>query len=133
MKAIRSLHFEIGGYDAMNHMVDYRNGFVKYAKYYHPYRQEVKEKEITVDEIMLLTTKLYDLGIQKWEKEYTTPVCDGIQWELKINYENGFRKKVWGSNAYPNQDKEDDMEYSTDFEKLLSILSDFIGAPSFFV
>ena len=48
-------------------------------------------------------SRLRDLLIGEWKKSYYNPcVCDGTQWELEIQYEDGRKPiRIYGSNAYP--------------------------------
>ena len=55
---------------------------------------------------------LADLHIGEWRRRYTTQrfgytVCDGTQWELKFEYNNGHKPVIFdGDNSYPyNFDK----------------------------
>jgi len=43
-----------------------------------------------------------DIDFLNWDKEYYIPALDGTQWTLKVTYNGNLRKKVNGSNAYPD-------------------------------
>ena len=132
MKKILNLRFYIGGYDAVNYTIDYQEGIVKYKKYQMAYTGEGERKEVSTEEADILAKQLTDLGVQDWNRSYESPVLDGTQWELDINFNDHTKKVIFGSNAYPNPDKDDFVEYSRDFERLVEILANFIGDPSFF-
>ena len=42
------------------------------------------------------------IHVEKWQNEYINDcVTDGNQWQLKVEYQDGKVKEVYGSNHYP--------------------------------
>lgn len=62
-----------------------------------------------------------DLHIGEWRRRYTTQrfgytVCDGTQWELEFEYNNGHKPvRFDGDNAYPYNFKKTNYEKSSTF------------------
>ena len=109
-----TLEFSIGGFFAENHRVKLENGQLMYQYCDAPLSwDQIDAKEIlpTVEQWIDFKTVLNSINAREWAPNYFTPgVCDGTQWELKINYGNK-RIKTYGDNAYPGT-KDDDMIFN---------------------
>ena len=109
-----TLEFSIGGFFAENHRVKLENGQLMYQYCDAPLSwDQIDAKQIlpTVEQWIDFKTVLNSINAWEWDSDYFTPdVCDGTQWELKINYGNK-RIKTYGDNAYPGT-KDDDMNFN---------------------
>lgn len=69
--------------------------------------------ELTPRSLKIMSTKLYNLHLEYWKKEYIDHnIMDGTQWTVEIYYADGKVKEIYGSNKYPQN-----------FEKLEKIFS----------
>ncbi len=113
---VRPLKFEfsMGGFFAENHRVKLENGQLMYQYCDAPLSwNQIDAKEIfpTVQQWIDFKTVINSINAWEWVPNYfTLGVCDGTQWELKINYGNK-RIKSSGCNAYPGT-KDDDMNFN---------------------
>jgi hypothetical protein len=109
-----TLEFSIGGFFAENHRVKLENGQLMYQYCDAPLSwDQIDAKQIlpTVEQWIDFKKALNSINAWEWAPKYFTPdVCDGTQWELKINYGNK-RINSYGSNAYPGT-KDDDMIFN---------------------
>ena len=49
-----------------------------------------------------LIRKLAELHIERWPRQSDAiGVCDGMEWHLEFRFNDGSKKKYWGSNAVP--------------------------------
>ena len=73
---------------------------------------EPEDEEVKPDEVLNVTTPskkdweefwltVDALKVWSWEKNYISEICDGTQWELRIKRKGRRRRKIFGSNAYP--------------------------------
>ena len=91
-----------------------------------------QEKEISKNQMELFLSKLNQLNIISWHNEYYNPdVIDGEQWEMEIEYNKTEKKRIYGSNLYPNS-KTDSDKPSREFKKLLNAIKELLQEPSFF-
>ncbi len=108
------LEFSIGGFFHGSLYVKLINGQLMYYRSHAPLPwHQINAKEIlpTVQQWIDFKTVLNSINAWEWVPDYFTPgVCDGTQWELKINYGNK-RIKSSGCNAYPGT-KDDDMIFN---------------------
>ena len=103
---ICNIYFEIGGFwggrDCKNFFVDSKRVFVQTYKL--PSDGEytafcIRQHELSSSEFL---EEIKSLHLSEWKKEYVDDeILDGTQWALQINFTNGRKKKVYGSNAYP--------------------------------
>jgi len=115
MGFISKIIFSIGGYFGgyRSYVIELSDGLRAYTKLW-----EDEEPLVLLDEDDEPFTKetfiaaLADLHIGEWRRRYSTKrfgytVCDGTQWELEFEYDNGHRPvKFDGDNSYPyNFDK----------------------------
>lgn len=134
MKTLELLEFELGGYFSEHFAVNYKKGSAEYCSYTHfPDDKIWLNKTIVPKEVQQLIDELEKLNVTKWDKEYINhDMMDGTQWTLVIKYNGSRKKKIYGSNSYPNPEFEYEDGYSNDFKELLKILEGFIGQPNFF-
>lgn len=134
MKTLELFEFELGGYFAENSVIAYENGSAEYCSYTHgPEDKKWLHKTIAPKEVQQLIDGLEKLNVTKWDKEYVNHgMMDGTQWTLVIKYNGTKKKKVYGSNSYPNPEFEYEDGYSNDFKQLLKLLRKFIGESRFF-
>ena len=115
MDFISKIIFSIGGYFGgyRSYVIELSDGLRAYTKLW-----EDEEPLFLLNEDDVPFTKetyiaaLADLHIGEWRRRYTTQrfgytVCDGTQWELKFEYNNGHKPVMFdGDNSYPyNFDK----------------------------
>ncbi len=63
-------------------------------------------------------TIMDEINVWKWEKEYHEDIMDGVQWELCIKRKGKRKRKILGSNAYP--------EPEINFKKFINAINDLI-------
>ena len=115
MDFISKIIFSIGGYFGgyRSYVIELSDGLRAYTKLW-----EDEEPLVLLDEDDEPFTKetfiaaLADLHIGEWRRRYSTQrfgytVCDGTQWELEFEYNNGHKPvRFDGDNSYPyNFDK----------------------------
>lgn len=115
MDFINKITFTIGGYFGgyRSYVIEVSDGLRVYTKLW-----EDEEPLVLLDEDEEPFTKetfmaaLADLHIGEWRRRYSTQrfgytVCDGTQWKLEIEYNNGHKPvRIDGDNSYPyNFDK----------------------------
>ena len=116
MHSISKITFSIGGYfdGYRSYVVELTDGLKAYTKFrgdeeplslWDDYNEEPFKKETFIE-------ALKELHIGEWCRRYSTErfgyvVCDGTQWELEFEYNNGQRPvRFNGDNSYPyNFDK----------------------------
>ena len=116
MHSISKITFSIGGYfdGYRRYVVELTDGLKAYTKLWgdeeplslwDEYNEEPFRKETFIE-------ALKELHIGEWRRRYSTErfgyvVCDGTQWELEFEYNNGQRPvRFNGDNSYPyNFDK----------------------------
>lgn len=107
---INSLHkikFSIGGfsegesfYTMENNLLSHwHNDFAGLEESF----DEVLKKELSDSDKDELKKLLNKLNFLQWEREYRILACDGTQWEIMVTYNGNLKKKVFGSNAYPER------------------------------
>ena len=133
IELVKKFHFSIGGYFATNFDVLIKENKATYCAdmYIFDFTKR-HEKEISKNQMELFLAKLNQLNIIGWDNEYHNPyVLDGVQWELEITYNKTKKKRIYGSNLYPNSDPDSD-ETSPEFEILLNTIKELIQEPLFF-
>ncbi len=116
LDAICKITFSIGGFFGgyRSYVVELSDGLKAYTKLW-----ENEESLLLIDNDTMepftkdtFISRLKDLHIGEWRRRYSTKrfgftVCDGTQWELEFEYNNGCQKvKFNGDNSYPyNFDK----------------------------
>ncbi len=133
IETIKKFHFSIGGYFARNFdvLITYNKASYCADLYIFDFTKR-QEKEISKNQMELFLSKLNQLNIIGWENEYYNPdVIDGEQWEMEIEYNKTEKKRIYGSNLYPNS-KIDSDKPSREFKELLSAIKELIQEPLFF-
>ena len=113
---LKKLSFSIGGYFGGHNVysLEIENGFLHLSGQHYPDESAVllntqaiklEEEEIkTADDLF---NYLREMHIEEWRSNYDTSrfgyvVCDGTQWELRLEYNNGHHPWITGgSNSYP--------------------------------
>ena len=107
-KSTETLNFFIGGFDGGYEKIIWLNG-----KLYHLMDGEPEDEEVRPEEVLNVTTPstkdweefwqaVDALKVWSWKKDYYDEgVDDGLQWELKIKRQGRRRRRIFGSNAYP--------------------------------
>ena len=94
------LNFSIGGFSG-----DYEKIVWQNDKLYHFFERSFLDEDFTIPSI-----KDWDdfwdtvdkLKVWNWKKDYNNDdVLDGTQWELTIKREGKRKRRIFGSNAYP--------------------------------
>ncbi|WP_353948443.1 hypothetical protein ABNN70_00880 [Sporolactobacillus sp. Y61] len=116
MDAICKITFSIGGFFVghRSYVVELSDGLKAYTKLWEDEEPLLllnydNKEPFTKDTFI---AALQDLHIGEWSRRYSTKrfgftVCDGTQWELEFEYDNGHRPvRFDGDNSYPyNFDK----------------------------
>ena len=116
MNSIFKITFGIGGFFGgyRSYVVEISDNLKAYTKLWEDEESLIlfdneNEEPFTKDAFL---AALADLHIGEWRRRYTTQrfgytVCDGTQWELKFEYNNGHKPVIFdGDNSYPyNFDK----------------------------
>ena len=110
MKSIETLNFFIGGFGGGYERIIWQNNKLHHQLFNHAYPEDI---EVMPDEVLIETAPLPkeweefwktidELKIWNWDKEYFNKhIMDGTQWELKIKRQGRRRRRIFGSNAYP--------------------------------
>ena len=114
--SISKITFSIGGYFGgyRSYVVELTDGFRAYTKLWEDEEPlslwDDDNGEPFTNETFISALK--DLHIGEWRRRYSTErfgytICDGTQWELEFEYNNGHRPlRFYGDNSYPyNFDK----------------------------
>ena len=116
INSINKITFNIGGFFGgyRSYVVEISDNLKAYTKLWEDEESLIlfdneNEEPFTKDAFL---AALADLHIGEWRRRYTTQrfgytVCDGTQWELKFEYNNGHKPVIFdGDNSYPyNFDK----------------------------
>lgn len=101
---LKSFTFEIGGFcgEYTVHSITLEPE-IRYSRFnrYMPEDASAREEYgYHKDEFIAM---IKELRLGEWKHKYVDPcVLDGTQWELTIEYNNGYKtQKFYGSNAYP--------------------------------
>ena len=122
--AICKITFSIGGFFGgyWSHVVELTDGLKAYTKLWEneeplslwdEYNEEPFTKDTFID-------ALKELHIGEWRRRYSTErfgyvVCDGAQWELEFEYNNGQRPvRFNGDNSFPYNFNQFQMLFGTD-------------------
>jgi hypothetical protein len=81
--------------------------------------------------MQLFINSINKLDVLSWKGCYKNDVCDGIEWELKIKYNNSKTKSFFGSNNYPGG-TDNHLNYSQVFHQFLVVIQECIGESQFF-
>ena len=111
MNSISKITFNIGGFFGgyRSYVVEISDKIYAYTKLWEDVESHVifdheNEEPFTKDTFL---AALSDLHIGEWRRRYSTQrfgytVCDGTQWELEFEYNNGHKPvRFDGDNAYP--------------------------------
>ncbi|MCI1696632.1 hypothetical protein [Aneurinibacillus aneurinilyticus] len=116
MGAICKINFSIGGFFGgyRSYVIELSDELKAYTKLWEDKEplfllDDANKKPFTKDTFI---AALKDLHIGEWRRQYSTKrfgymVCDGTQWELEFEYNNGHKSvRFDGDNSYPyNFDK----------------------------
>ncbi len=127
------MKFFLGGYFSDNNDFILEGSTVMLAKAEYAYMKPdiLANKEMSSAESDDFLKALNEIGVLKWKRNYMNMhVLDGTQWELEISYNQGKKKKISGSNAYPGIEK-DDMMYTEEFVSFLKAMDELLGVKYF--
>lgn len=104
---ITKLFFEEGGFFGVPEFgeIDLLKKTLKYSKgILDSERSDSAAKsDLSEEQIKSLQKRIADLHLEDWKDEYAdNDILDGTQWSLKISFDNGKSKEIYGSNEYPN-------------------------------
>jgi len=105
MKKTKSfeISFEIGGYRLECYKIFNRDySIIIQTTYSFGPRIKSRKVECSKAEWENFWIEIDKLNIWKWEKNYFLDARDGIQWELMIDKKGRQRRRIYGSNKYPN-------------------------------
>jgi hypothetical protein len=106
IKSIHEIEFGVGGYTCgsktyrLNHSGVYLTEEAGYLLSLPP--GMIVKKSLNEAQENEVVTVFNDIDFLNWDKEYYIPALDGTQWTLKVTYNGNLKKKVHGSNAYPD-------------------------------
>lgn len=131
IQSIETFSFEIGGYHSKTYKIRALYNIVNYDSFDFIQVEANQSKKYSEEQMNLLIAQFNTIDVLSWKNNYHCDVLDGIQWELKINYNHSKVKKISGSNAYPTV-KGQSQEMSEIFLTLLDSLEELIQDPKFF-
>lgn len=132
LSCVEKFKFFIGGFGGTNYEVLFNEYVASYGSaMFGPYIDMKHEKVISEEEMALFVSRLKELGVTRWKRNYVNDTCDGTQWELEMVYNDSRKKKIYGSNVYPGTPSGSN-EYTVEFIALLDAIESFIGEPEFF-
>ena len=101
IESIKKFHFSIGGYFAKNFDVVIKENKATYCADLYVFDfSKRQEKEISKNQMESFLSKLNQLNIIGWKKEYFNPdIIDGVQWELEMVF-NKKTKKAYSAATY---------------------------------
>lgn len=103
IKSLHRLRFSIGGYNTTKYEVELNGTTLSYNTYDYFPEREPHTRQISDQELKQLIEALNKSELPNWSfAESDVLVHDGTQWELFIQYNGNLRKKIYGSNEYPN-------------------------------
>lgn len=131
--SIESFYFRLEGCFSSIQEVSFDKNTVTYITMSTPFDEGMKyEKEISSESKEIFITKLNKLKLIKWKNRYLNyNVLDGEDWEIDITFNKSTRKKVVGSNNYP-EDNSTLIGRTEIFNELLLAINDMIQVPDFF-
>ena len=107
---IEVLYFSIGGFFGGYERIIWRDNKLHHQFFEQAYPEDEEVKPNKVLGVTTPSTKDWEefwhevdaLKVWNWKKDYYDEgVDDGLQWELKIKREGRRRRRIFGSNAYP--------------------------------
>lgn len=131
IQTIETFSFEIGGYSTKTYKIRALYNIVNFDSFDFIQVEANQSKKYTNEQMNELVAQLNTINVLSWKNNYHSDVLDGIQWELKINYNHSKVKKISGSNAYPTA-KGQSQDMSEMFLTLLDSLEELIQEPVFF-
>ena len=104
------IDFSIGGFFGGYERIIWQNNKFQHQFFEHIFPEDEEVKPNKVLSATTPSTKDWEefwhevdaLKVWSWKKDYYDEgVDDGLQWELKIKREGRRRRRIFGSNAYP--------------------------------
>tara|TARA_Y100000031_G_scaffold1749_1_gene2160 strand:+ start:450 stop:866 length:417 start_codon:yes stop_codon:yes gene_type:complete len=102
--------FSIGGFFGGYERIIWQNNKLQHQFFEHIFPEDEEVKPNKMLSATTPSTKDWEefwqaidaLKVWGWKKDYyNEDVDDGVQWELKIKREGRRRRRIFGSNAYP--------------------------------
>ena len=95
------------GYSFNLNIIDYGYQDLKADYHFNDNNFPSEEKNIPEKERWKIFWNVMDnINVWKWDKEYfDRTVLDGTQWELLIKRKGRRKRRIFGSNDYPKEDK----------------------------
>ena len=104
------LYFSIGGFFGGYERIIWQNKKLHHQFFEQAYPEDEEVKPNKVLGVTTPSTKDWEefwqtvdaLKVWGWKKDYYNEgIDDGVQWELKIKRQGRRRRRIFGSNAYP--------------------------------
>ena len=104
------IDFSIGGFFGGYERIFWQNNKLQHQFFEHIFPEDEEVKPNKVLSATTPSTKDWEefwhevdvLKVWSWKKDYYNEgVDDGVQWELKIKRQGRRRRRIFGSNAYP--------------------------------
>ena len=104
------IDFSIGGFFGGYERIIWQNNKFQHQFFEHIFPEDEEVKPNKVLSATTPSTKDWEefwhevdaLKVWSWKKDYYNEgVDDGVQWELKIKRQGRRRRRIFGSNAYP--------------------------------
>jgi len=129
---IQKLRFWIGGYGSVDKEITIVNNVAVFrSSIFGLFNDQDKiQKHLTISEMKKVISSLNILKVIDWKDNYWNNVLDGTQWKLEIEYNNGLKKKIFGSNCYPGKSDET-LSYTPEFKRLLRIFDNLMNFSHF--
>ena len=108
--AVEVLDFSIGGFSGGYERIIWLNNTLHHQFFEQAYPEDEEVKPNKVLGVTKPSTKDWEefwqtvdaLKVWGWKKDYYNEgIDDGVQWELKIKRQGRRRRRIFGSNAYP--------------------------------
>ncbi len=105
--SIKSIKVYVGGFWRPNYNieVDISKGQLK-RSYMHGDQEGFVDDviDITPEALKTLLRALKYCEFEYWVEDYSDPhICDGTQWSVEVQLDNGNEIKKWGSNSFPGR------------------------------
>ena len=104
------IDFSIGGFFGGYERIIWQNNKLQHQFFEHIFPEDEEVKPNKILGVTTPSTKDWEefwhevdvLKVWSWKKDYYNEgVDDGLQWELKIKRQGRRRRRIFGSNAYP--------------------------------
>lgn len=128
----KRLTFILSGYFAPSYSVTLINDTVQYEFTSH-FNSISEIFQPTAKQWVDFYTRVNKINVWNWKEEYPNiGVCDGMQWEFEVEYDDKKIKTI-GDNNYPleNGEPSECTEFSKTFKKLIKAIEKLVDGRKF--